>query len=74
METVSFTVPSITSEREALDVANVLNSLSGVAHIDTDTVRHTVTVRFDRSHAGPDLFQGAIDGAGYPVQEPKDEE
>jgi copper chaperone CopZ len=68
METARFTVPSLTCEREALDLANTLNSLSGVEHVDTDTVTHTVTVTYDHDHGGPDLFRGAMNGSGYPVE------
>jgi copper chaperone CopZ len=64
------TIPTLTNESQALDLANALNSLSGVAHIEIDVKTHTVTVLYDPDHAGPDLFFGAAEGTGYvPVKD-----
>lgn len=65
METEHFSVPMLAGENQALDLANALNSLSGVMHVDVDASNRTVTVQYDPSHASRDLFQGCITGSGY---------
>lgn len=65
METAQLGVTSRLGHGGALDLANVLNSLSGVMHVDVDVRAHMVTVRYDRAHASPDLLAGCIKGAGY---------
>jgi copper chaperone CopZ len=62
------TVPSLVNESAALDLSNSLNSLAGVARIETDVDAHTVTVTYDPGLAGPELFRGAVGGTGYPLQ------
>jgi copper chaperone CopZ len=68
VDTVQLSVPSLVDERTALDLSNSLNSLAGVARIETDVRAHTVTVTYDPDLAGPDLFRHATEGTGYPLR------
>lgn len=65
METARFGVSSLRDGRDALDLSNALNSLSGVAGVQVDVAGHRVVITYDPSHAGVDLLQAAIDGSGY---------
>lgn len=65
METEHFSVPMLTDETGALDLANALNSLSGVMNVEADPRSRSVTVRFDPSHASRDLLEKCIAGTGY---------
>jgi copper chaperone CopZ len=65
METAQLGVTSRLGHGGALDLANALNSLSGVIHVDVNAATHVVTVQYDGAHASPDLLAGCIKGAGY---------
>jgi copper chaperone CopZ len=48
-----------------MDLANVLNALSGVAGVDVDSGTGRVTVEYDRAFLSSEMLRGTIEDAGY---------
>lgn len=67
-QTVTFVVPGIASDRNAMDLANTLTSLNGVAHVAMDRAARSVSVRFDPDYANREIVEGTIEGSGYRVE------
>lgn len=64
----SFSVPSIISQREAMDLSNSLNSLSGIEHIAANSADHTVSITYDTAYIDRDSLKEFIQRTGYPVE------
>lgn len=64
----SFTVPSIVSEREVMDLSNSLNSLSGIEHVAANPADHTVSITYDTAYIDRDSLKEFIRRTGYPVE------
>lgn len=70
MATIRFTVPSLDTDNETVDLGSSLLGLSGVEHVDMDDGAHTVTVLYDPDFADRETLSQIITHSGYPLQEP----
>jgi copper chaperone CopZ len=68
METAHFSVPSLSEDRQALDLGNALTAVKGVAAIRSDIRAHTVTVDYDTDFTDRGVLKTMIEQAGYPLE------
>ncbi|HLJ67365.1 MAG TPA: heavy-metal-associated domain-containing protein [Chloroflexota bacterium] len=67
METAEFSIPGLRGDRDAVDLSNALNAISGVAAVQVDLVASLVRVQFDTGHVSKQSLQAMICKSGYPV-------
>jgi len=71
-KTVTLSVPGCKWAGTAARVGTILNGISGVSKVDTDSENHTATVTFDSEKTTVEAIKKALAGGGFPVEgEPK---
>ena len=69
MQTATLTIPAMTTEAIAVQVAKALETVDGVGRVHI-TLSHTLArVGFDENLASQDQLRGAITAAGFVVAE-----
>lgn len=59
-------IPHLDTTRHALDLANVLMSISGISHVEVDATTGILTVDFDGAYLSEESLKELVKGAGYP--------
>ena len=67
-KTVTVTVPGCKWAGTAARVGTILNGISGVSKVDTDTEKHTATVTFDSEKTTMEAINKALADGGFPVE------
>lgn len=67
METASFSIPLLCEDRQALDLANAITAVKGVAEIRSDIRGHTISVVYDAGFTDRHTLEDMIEHAGYPL-------
>ena len=70
MQTATLNIPAMRSEVLAIQVAKVLESVAGVDKVHITLADTTARVGFDESLASIEQLRGAVQSAGYIVDEP----
>jgi len=71
MQRAEIEVPSLSEEREAIDIETALTGVTGIQHIDADVNRHVVSIDYDTEMIDQDYLERVITKAGYPVKNGK---
>ena len=67
-KTVKFTVPGCKWAGTAARVGAILNGISGVSKVDTDSEKHTATMTFDSEKTTVEAIKKALTDGGFPVE------
>jgi copper chaperone CopZ len=51
-----------------VDLSNALTTVNGVAHVQADLSSGRVTVEYDPAYSNPEIIEGNVKGAGYPIE------
>ena len=68
MQTATLNIPAMRTEVLAIEVAKVLESVTGVDKVHITLADTTARVGFDESLASPEQLRGAVQSAGYIVE------
>ena len=69
MQTATLNIPAMQSEVLAVQVAKVLESVAGVDKVHITLADATARVGFDETRASPEQLRGAVQAAGYIVND-----
>ncbi len=71
IERVDIEVPSLSEERDAIDIETALTGVTGIERIDADVKRHVVFIDYETDMIDRDYLERVITKTGYPVKNGK---
>ncbi len=72
IERVDIEVPSLSEEREAIDIETALTGVTGIQRADADVKRHVVSIDYETDMIDRSYLERVITKTGYPVKNGKD--